>query len=38
MLSKLKLTRKIDIDDTLNEYNFMGNDRKPFYVMYMVSI
>ena len=32
MLSKLKTTRFIDIDDTLNEYNFMGNDRKPFYV------
>ena len=32
MLSKLNTTRFIDIDDTLNEYNFMGNDRKPFYV------
>ena len=28
MLSKLNTTRFIDIDDTLNEYNFMGNDRK----------
>ena len=32
MLSKLNTNRFIDIDDTLNEYNFMGNDRKPFYV------
>lgn len=28
---KLKTRKTLDIDDTINEYNFMGNDRKPFY-------
>ena len=32
ILTEVLSTKKtLDIDDTLNEYNFMGNDRKPFY-------
>ena len=28
----LKTKKKVDIDETAIEYNFLGNDRKPFYV------
>lgn len=28
----LNVKKKLDIDETLRPYNFIGNDRKPFYV------
>ncbi len=31
ILLKLRTTRVLDIEETANPYNFMGNDRKPFY-------
>mgnify|MGYP001221941452 CR=1 FL=1 len=31
LVDVLKTNKKLDIDDTINEYNFLGNDRKPFY-------
>ena len=31
ILQDLKTTKILDIDETLLPYNFMGNDRKPFY-------
>ena len=31
ILQELETTKILDIDETLRPYNFMGNDRKPFY-------
>tara|TARA_B000000557_G_scaffold173222_1_gene140901 strand:- start:3793 stop:5067 length:1275 start_codon:yes stop_codon:yes gene_type:complete len=31
ILQELRTTKILDIDETLLPYNFMGNDRKPFY-------
>jgi len=33
----LKTTKKLDIEETLNTYNFIGNNRKPYYAMNWLS-
>ena len=34
---RLKSEKKIDIEQTKNRYNFLGNNRKPFYVLNILS-
>ncbi len=34
---RLKTTKKLDIERTSNDYNFLGNGRKPYYILNILS-
>ena len=37
MEKNLKTEKELHIEDSLNEYNFIGNGRKPYYMMNLLS-